>query len=237
MKRWFWLIVLPLLLGLTACSNHNYLKTSRESYPVNVMQATIKGHAPRQAKISYRVGTQNSWHAVSNQQGNFVINVWGAKYQQQVTLRSRLQGQTVTKQVPVQAMESLGAYAQFAQKYNMIMRQRMLPLTMTNTITDLLHTPQQTLRASVQDQQLMGLTLIAPLQNLKKQKDLQSLVKSLMIICTLSGADGRQVLKQLQHELTKTRSQQTTFKAIHSQHRVLKMALSQKQVYFYLTAE
>lgn len=222
---------------LTGCS-HNYLTTTHQTYQADQMAAIIKGQCPAKAHLSYTINHQSRLHALTNNKGSFVVSVPRSNEEQNVRLCSNYHGHKEFKSVKVKANRPVMTYAQFAQKYNYLHLEQSassIPLIINNEMKNLSIAPQATLRVNVQNQQLMGLTLIYPLAHLKSKDQKMAMAQSIMRITTLTGANGPQILQQLNQETRRLRRGKTVLRTITSNGRQIQTSITNQALYVYLT--
>lgn len=228
-----------LFFGLITGCSHNYLTTTHQTYQADQMSAIIKGQCPTKAHLCYTIDHQSRLYALTNNKGSFVVSVPRSNEKQNVRLCSNYHGHKEFKSVKIKASRPVMNYAQFAQKYNYLhlgqSSASSIPLIINNEMKNLSIAPKATLRVNVQNQQLMGLTLIYPLAHLKSKDQKMAMAQSIMRITTLTGANGPQILRQLNQETRRLRRGKTVLRTITSNGRQIQTSITAQALYVYLT--
>lgn len=233
-----WIFIVPIIFLMTACSK-NTLSTSQTTYHADGMVAVVKGKTDPKAKLSYQINKQAQTKKVTNNDGSFAINVARSPQKQNIKIKSDYQQKQLYKTVQIAAAKPIMDYPEFAQKYNyLLLAQQQKPVLnskLNNTITNIVNTPDQTVRINVQQQKLMAVTLIYPLKAMKTKAGVQNTSKSIATVSQLIGADGRDVLKQLAKQMRDAKKNQTSLKTITSHGKQFKLGVSSDKFYLYIT--
>lgn len=111
-----------------------------------------------------------------------------------------------------------------------------LPVTAKNGISELSKQKNYTIRANVQDNQLLGLTLITPVKVLKDKAAIQEFGTTFGLIAQATGADSKAVMKQFEkYTKSSQKSGQTTIKTIKSKGIKFDTGFSTDKLYLYIT--
>lgn len=102
-------------------------------------------------------------------------------------------------------------------------------------IHPLVKTASYTLRGNMQENQLMGVTMIIPLHNLKNKQAARQFGTAFMALSQACGANGKQVLQAFKRATDHQKEQQTTLKTITNHGVHYQVAFSPNGLYVYVT--
>jgi len=113
---------------------------------------------------------------------------------------------------------------------------QLLPTKVDDGVQQLLKTKNTTIRANVQDDQILGLTLIAPVKALENKAALKEFGISFTLLAKATGADATKVMHEFEQFTKKSqKDNQTTMKTIHSNGVNFNTGFSASDLYIYIT--
>lgn len=102
-------------------------------------------------------------------------------------------------------------------------------------VHSLIKTANYTLRGNMQENQLMGVTMIVPLHSLKNKQAARQFGTAFMALSQACGANGKQVLQSFKRVTNHQKTQQTTLKTITNHGVHYQVAFSPNGLYVYVT--
>lgn len=115
-------------------------------------------------------------------------------------------------------------------------KKQQLP-TNTSGIKNLIKDNVFTLRANVQNGQMVGATMIIPTKTFKNKDQMKTFGTSFMALSQAVGADGQQVMKDFEKETKSQNKTQTTSKTIKSNGVKYSIGFSKTELYIYISKE
>lgn len=122
------------------------------------------------------------------------------------------------------------------QQAQQTQKDQLLPTTPKNGVTEWVATKHVTIRGSVDNQDVMGMTLITPVKALKDKAALKDFGTSFALIAQATGADSKKVMSEFSDYTKKNKKgSQTTMKTIESNGVKFNTGFSTSDLYIYIT--
>ncbi|WP_416352982.1 hypothetical protein ACNAN0_07240 [Agrilactobacillus fermenti] len=225
-----------LMVILSGCQTQK-LSTNKKNYQPDLMATVIKGHAGTN-QVKYQVA-HGKWQEVPVRDGAFAITIPRANQTAEVAIKSG----SLQKQVTVNKATVIMPFAQFLAGYTMASQAtQQTPLQLVDNLSQkhqynglIAKDDKLMVRGVVSNNQLMGLTLITKTSNMKQKKDLTAFATQLATLATVTGADGKTVLKQFGDKTKSVKNGKTTIDTIKSKGVKFDVAFSDKNIYVFVT--
>lgn len=154
--------------------------------------------------------------------------------------RSQLQAAAQLKKDPQAARQNPQLLQQAQQAPGILNQARQKTRTVQlpayrQGVHSLVKTNAYTLRGNMQDNQLMGITMIVPLHSLKNKQAARQFGTAFMALSQACGANGKQVLQAFKRATSHQKAQQTTLKTITNHGVHYQVAFSPTGLYIYVT--
>ncbi|QFP79695.1 hypothetical protein [Latilactobacillus graminis] len=178
---------------------------------------------------------------IANQYNQALVGMALSKADQ--TKAQELQKQAAAAKAGQLTATELGALKQTQQVVQDAMQQahqtqkeRLLPTTPKNGVSEWTANQHVTIRGSVDNQDVMGITLITPVNALKNKAALKDFGTSFALIAQATGADSKKVMSEFS-DYTKNnkKGSQTTMKTIKSHGVKFNTGFSASHLYIYIT--
>lgn len=203
------------------------------------MVAVVKGKATKATSLVYNLNGKK--HAIKMNNGHFAFSVPVASEDQKVRIIANNGDQVETKLVTIAGQDPLGDYTAFAQMYNYTALQSgnptdQIPLVVKDGIHKYTNPSGVVLRFNVQGTSLMGISMGSSFKDMKSKTKLKGFSSSLYMICQLTGAKGKTVLKDLAQQLKDAKNgSKSTMKQIESNGVKINIGLASNAYYLYIT--
>lgn len=214
--------------------NHSFVVTVAPTLHEQTV-TLLSSHAPRH-QVTVEAATPLGSYPQFAQRYNQIITMAHLSPKQQ----RQLQAATAIKKNP-QAAQSNPQLLQQAQQAQDILAQArkktracQLP-AYRQGVHPLVRTNAYTLRGNMQDNQLMGVTMIIPLHSLKDKQAARQFGTAFMALSQACGANGKQVLQAFKRATNHQKTQQTTLKTITNHGVHYQVAFSPNGLYVYVT--
>ncbi|WP_459127868.1 hypothetical protein [Latilactobacillus curvatus] len=234
--------------------NHNHFQKATVkdgTYVIQVPTTTNKQTVTVQAKangktvqkkVTIAAGTSVGQYAkIAAQYNQALIGMALSKADQ--TKAQELQKQAAAAKAGQLAPANLMTLKQRQQEVQAAMQQaqqaqkdQLLPTTPKNGVTEWVATKHVTIRGSVDNQDVMGMTLITPVKALKDKAALKDFGTSFALIAQATGADSKKVMSEFSDYTKKNKKgSQTTMKTIESNGVKFNTGFSTRDLYIYIT--
>lgn len=180
--------------------------------------------------------------ALKQEQANITAKVAAAKAKLKAgdtsasaTLQTEAAKATQLKASAAKLQQTQATLAPKMKQAQQQVKSQTLPTTAKSGISNLSTTSGNTLRANVQNGQVIGLTLMVPTSALKNKADAKTFITSFSLLATSVGANAKHVLKAFSDKANKKNTSQTTTSTIHSNGLSFDLGYSTSTLYIYVT--